>query len=171
MLRNVHIIYQVTSTKGKSWNIKKLRRKVNMLQHQTSLKQMNFNMECFPSLLITINTEVIIFNIRLSIITKLNHEIREQWHLAPCSFWIQFIHELAPRSLWLYLKPNVDYTWSLMWSTPWDKKRHQEPIPSAIYDLWKEQSYLIYAHASLCTDVPSMIVQKIERVHFMPSVL
>ena len=36
------------------------------------------------SLLFTINTEVIYFNIRLSIrITKLNHEIQEQWHLAP----------------------------------------------------------------------------------------
>ena len=37
----------------------------------------------FLSLLVTINTEVIIFNIRLSVITKLNHEIQEQWHLAP----------------------------------------------------------------------------------------
>ena len=54
-----------------------------MLQRPSSLKQMNFKMECFSSLLVTINTEVIIFNIRLSIITKLNHEIQEQWHLAP----------------------------------------------------------------------------------------
>ena len=54
-----------------------------MLQCPSSLKQMNFKMECFSSLLVTINTEVIIFNIRLSVITKLNHEIQEQWHLAP----------------------------------------------------------------------------------------
>ena len=53
-----------------------------MLQRPSSLKQMNFKMECFSSLLVTINTEVIIFNIRLSIITKLNHEIQGQWHLA-----------------------------------------------------------------------------------------
>ena len=37
-----------------------------MLQCLSSLKQMNFKMECFSSLLVTINTEVIIFNIRLS---------------------------------------------------------------------------------------------------------
>ena len=55
------MIYQVTNTE----------RKVNMLQYPSSLKQMNFKMECFSSLLVTINTEVIIFNIRLSIITKL----------------------------------------------------------------------------------------------------
>ena len=42
---------------------------------------MNFKMECFSSLLVTMNTEVIIFNIRL--ITKLDHEIQDQWHLAP----------------------------------------------------------------------------------------
>ena len=54
-----------------------------MLQCLSSLKQMNFKMECFSSLLVTINTEVIIFNIRLSVITKVNHEIQEQWHLAP----------------------------------------------------------------------------------------
>ena len=53
-----------------------------MLQCPSSLKQMNFKMECFSSLLVTINTEVIIFNIRLSIITKLDHEIQDQWHLA-----------------------------------------------------------------------------------------
>ena len=62
---------------------KKTKEKVNMLQCLSSLKQMNFRMECFSSLLVTINTEVIIFNIRLSVITKLNHEIQEQWHLAP----------------------------------------------------------------------------------------
>ena len=39
-------------------------------------KKMNFKMECFSSLLVTINTDVIIFNIRLSIVTKLNLEIR-----------------------------------------------------------------------------------------------
>ena len=55
-----------------------------MLQRPSSLKQMNFKMECLSSLLVTINTtEVIIFNIRLSVITKLNNEIQEQWHLAP----------------------------------------------------------------------------------------
>ena len=43
----------------------------------------NFKTECFSSLLVTINTEVIIFNIRLSTITKFNHEIQEQWHFAP----------------------------------------------------------------------------------------
>ena len=32
---------------------------------------------------VTINTEVIIFNNRLSTITKFNHEIQEQWHFAP----------------------------------------------------------------------------------------
>ena len=58
-------------------------RKVNMLQCPSSLKQMNFKTECFSSLLLTINTEVIIFNIRLSTITKFNHEIQEQWHFAP----------------------------------------------------------------------------------------
>ena len=55
-----------------------------MLQCSSSLKQMNFKMECFSSLLVTINTEVIIFNIRSSKITKLNnYEVQEQWHLAP----------------------------------------------------------------------------------------
>ena len=55
-----------------------------MLQCSGSLKQMNFKMECFSSLLVTINTEVIIFNIRSSKITKLNnYEVQEQWHLAP----------------------------------------------------------------------------------------
>ena len=46
---------------------------------------------------VTINTEVIIFNIRLSTITK----FKSSGTLHPCSFTIQFIHELAPRSLWL----------------------------------------------------------------------
>ena len=54
-----------------------------MLQCPSSLKQMKFKMECFLSLLVTINTEVIIFNIPLSTITKLNHAIQEQWHFAP----------------------------------------------------------------------------------------
>ena len=44
--------------------LKKTKEKVNMLQCPISLKQMNFKMECFSSLLVTINTEVIIFNIR-----------------------------------------------------------------------------------------------------------
>ena len=63
--------------------LKKTKEKVNMLQCPISLKQMNFKMECFSSLLVSINTEVIIFNIRLSIITKFNHKSHEQWHLAP----------------------------------------------------------------------------------------
>ena len=46
--------------------------KTNKFQNGMSLK-----------LLVTINTEVIIFNNRLSIIMKLNHEIQEQWHLTP----------------------------------------------------------------------------------------
>ena len=57
-------------------------------------------MECLSSLLVTINTEMIIFNIRLSIVTKLNHEIQEQWYLAPMLVYDSFIHELSPRSLW-----------------------------------------------------------------------
>ena len=56
-------------------------------------------MECFSSLLVFINTEVIIFNIRLSIVTKLNLEIRAVALSTHGSFTIQFIHELAPRSL------------------------------------------------------------------------
>ena len=43
-----------------------------MLPCPSSLKKMNFKMECFLSLLVTINTDVIIFNIRLSIVMKLN---------------------------------------------------------------------------------------------------
>ena len=63
------------------------------------ISQAVFKRECFSSLLTSsYYTEVIIFNVRLSIITKL----REQWH--PCSFTIQFIHELAPRSLWIRLE-------------------------------------------------------------------
>ena len=54
-----------------------------MLQCPSSLKQMNLKTECFSSLIVTMNTEVIIFNIRLSITTKINHEIQEQWYLAP----------------------------------------------------------------------------------------
>ena len=54
-----------------------------MLQCPSSLKRMNFKTEFFSSLIVTMNAEVIIFNLRLSIITKLSHEIQEQWHLAP----------------------------------------------------------------------------------------
>ena len=54
-----------------------------MLQCLSSLKRMNFKTEGFKSLIVTRNTVVIIFNIRLSIITKLSHEIQKQWHLAP----------------------------------------------------------------------------------------
>ena len=74
------MIYQVTSTEKVMKYLKKTKEKVNMLQCPSSLKQMNFKMECFSGLLVSINTEVIIFNIRLSIITKFNHEIHEQWH-------------------------------------------------------------------------------------------
>ena len=63
---------------------KKAKEKVNMLQYPSSLKQMNFEMDdVSQAFKFTVNTEVIIFNIRLSIITKFNHEIQEQWHLAP----------------------------------------------------------------------------------------
>ena len=60
------MIYQVRpgNTQRKSRTVKKTqRRKVNMLQCPSSLKQMNFKTECFSSLLVTIDTEVIIFNI------------------------------------------------------------------------------------------------------------
>ena len=63
---NVLVIYQVTST-VKVMKYKKTKEKVNMLQCPISLKQMNLKMECFSSLLVSINAEVIIFNIRLSI--------------------------------------------------------------------------------------------------------
>ena len=60
-----HDLSSQTNTQRKSRNVKKtLRRKVNMLQCPSSLKQMNFKTECFSSLLVTIDTEVIIFNIR-----------------------------------------------------------------------------------------------------------
>ena len=54
-----------------------------MLQYPSSLKQVNFEMNVSQAFKVTVNTEVIILNIRLSIITKFNHEIQEQWHLAP----------------------------------------------------------------------------------------
>ena len=76
------MIYEVTNTENVMKG-KKTKEKVNMLQCPSSLRQMNFKMKCFSSLLVTINKEVIIFNIRLSILTKLNHENQEQWHLAP----------------------------------------------------------------------------------------
>ena len=48
--------------------------KVNMLQRPSSLKQMNFKMECFSSLLVTINTEVIElkFNLKLTNLCRLD---------------------------------------------------------------------------------------------------
>ena len=78
------MICQVTSTQRKSWNIKKTKEKsenvtvpkqlkTNESQNGMFLKPCSYYM----------NTEVIIFNIRFSITTKLNHEIQEQWHLAP----------------------------------------------------------------------------------------
>ena len=54
-------------------------RKVNMLQCPSSFQN---GMFLNPSW-VTVNTEVIIFNIRLSTITKFNHEIQEQCHFAP----------------------------------------------------------------------------------------
>ena len=63
--------------------MKKTKEKVNMLQYPSSLKQVNFEMNVSQAFKVTVNTEVIILNIRLSIITKFNHEIQEQWHLAP----------------------------------------------------------------------------------------
>ena len=64
------MIYRVTNaTHRESHEIQKKNKKtVNILQCPSSLKQMSFKMECFLSLLVTINTKVIIFNIRLSII-------------------------------------------------------------------------------------------------------
>ena len=73
--RNVNMIYQVTNTQRKSWNIKKTKES-EYVTVPKQFKKMNFKMEFFSSLLVTINTEVIIFNIRLSIVTKLNLEIR-----------------------------------------------------------------------------------------------
>ena len=48
--------------------------KVNMLQRPSSLKQMNFKMKCFSSLLVTINTEVIElkFNLKLTNLCRLD---------------------------------------------------------------------------------------------------
>ena len=79
---NANVVYEVTNTE-KVIKDKKTKEIVNMLQCPSSLRQMNFKIKCFSSLLVTINKEVIIFNIRLSILTKLNHENQEQWHLAP----------------------------------------------------------------------------------------
>ena len=78
------MICQVTNTQRKSWNIKKKKQKSEYVTvPKQFLKKMNFKRECFSSLIVTMKTEVIIFNIRLSIITKLTHEIQGQWHLAP----------------------------------------------------------------------------------------
>ena len=50
-----------------------------MLQRPSSLKQMNFKMECFSSLLVTINTEVI----ELKFTLKLTNLCRlDEWHLS-----------------------------------------------------------------------------------------
>ena len=67
---------------------KKLRRKVNMLQCPSSLKQINFKMECFsslsgkPSLYYKYRGDLLQHSVVTIRITKLNHEIQEQWHLA-----------------------------------------------------------------------------------------
>ena len=83
--RNVNMICQVydQNTEKVMKYIKKTKEKSEYVRCPSSLKQMNFKTKCFSSLIVTMNTEVIIFNIRLSITTKLNHEIQEQWHLAP----------------------------------------------------------------------------------------
>ena len=53
--------------------------KVNMLQRPSSLKQMNFKMECFSSLLVTINTVVIELksNLKLTNLCRL-----DEWQLS-----------------------------------------------------------------------------------------
>ena len=50
-----------------------------MLQHPSSLKQMNFKMKCFSSLLVTINTEVIELksNLKLTNLCRL-----DEWQLS-----------------------------------------------------------------------------------------
>ena len=57
----------------------KTKEKVNMLQRPSSLKQMNFKMECFSSLLVTINTEVIELksNLKLTNLCRL-----DEWQLS-----------------------------------------------------------------------------------------
>ena len=58
---------------------KKTKEKVNMLQRPSSLKQMNFKMECFSSLLVTINTEVTELKVNL----KLTNLCRlDEWQLS-----------------------------------------------------------------------------------------
>ena len=76
------MIYQVTMTHRESHEIllKKTKEKVNdMLQRPSSLKQMNFKMECFSSLLVTISTEVIElkFNLKLTNLCRL-----DEWQLS-----------------------------------------------------------------------------------------
>ena len=50
-----------------------------MLQRPSSLKKMNFKMECFSNLLVTINTEVIElkFNLKLTNLCRL-----DEWQLS-----------------------------------------------------------------------------------------
>ena len=50
-----------------------------------------------------------------------------------------------------------------MWTAPRDKKRHQEPILGAIYDLRNEHSYLMHTLACVQTSL-----QKSSKVHFHP---
>ena len=73
------MIYQVTSTEKVMKYFKKTKEKVNMLQCPSSLKQMNFKMECFSSLLVTINTEVIELksNLKLTNLCRL-----DEWQLS-----------------------------------------------------------------------------------------
>ena len=58
---------------------KETKEKVNMLQRLSSLKQMHFKVECFSSLLVTINTEVIELksNLKLPNLCRL-----DEWQLS-----------------------------------------------------------------------------------------
>ena len=72
---------------------------------QFNWKRMNFKTECFSSLIVTMNTEVITFNIGLSVITKPNHEIQERWHLAPMLVYYsihRYIQRYRPATNWIF---------------------------------------------------------------------
>ena len=90
ILKNVNMIYHLTNTQRKSWNIYIKKNEGGSfpesgyvtVSKQFKTNQFQNRMFLKPSWA-TINTEVIIFNIRLSTITKFNREIQEQWHFAP----------------------------------------------------------------------------------------
>ena len=118
---------------------KNLRRKVNMLQCPSSLKQMNFKTECFSSLLLTINTEVIIFNIRLSTITKFNHEIHEQWHFAPMLVYVSsFLGAFDYNSRWNKLWRMVSRKFGSLWT------KNQSNLNMRFYLLTYDIHYCFY---------------------------